>query len=62
MQVMHEKILSKVTLLKILDNKSYLEVNFDKDLLIEVFKELSIPVLSNSRPVILFLIEIDSGT
>ena len=30
--------------------------------MIEVFNELSIPVLSNSRPVILFLIEIDSGT
>ncbi len=43
------------------DNMSYLEVNFDKDLLIEVFNELSIPVLSSSRPVILFLIEIDSG-
>ena len=26
-----------------------------------MFKELSIPVLSSSRPVILFLIEIDSG-
>jgi hypothetical protein len=37
-------------------------VNFDKDLLIKVFNELSIPVLSNSRPVILFLIEIDPGT
>ncbi len=48
--------------IKNLDNESYLEVNFDKDLLIKVFNELSIPVLSNSRPVILFLIEIDSGT
>ena len=48
--------------IKNIDNKSYLEVSFDKDLLIEVFNELTIPVLSSSRPVILFLIEIDSGT
>ena len=48
--------------IKNIDYKSYLEVSFDKDLLIKVFNELSIPVLSNSRPVILFLIEIDSGT
>ena len=48
--------------IKNLDNESYLEVNFDKDLLIKVFNELSIPVLSSSRPVILFLIEIDPGT
>ena len=47
--------------IKNIDNQSYLEVNFDKNLLIEVFKELSIPVLSTSRPIILFLIEIDSG-
>ena len=47
--------------IKNLDNESYLEVNFDKDLLIKVFNELSIPVLSNSRPVMLFLIEVDSG-
>ena len=46
---------------KNIDNKSFLEVDFDKNLFIEVFKELSIPVLSSSRPVILFLIEIDSG-
>ena len=48
--------------IKNIDNQSYLEVNFDKDLLIKVFNELSIPVLSSSRPVILFLIEIDQGT
>ncbi len=48
--------------IKNIDNESYLEVNFDKDLLIKVFNELSIPVLSSSRPVILFLIEIDQGT
>ena len=48
--------------IKNVDNKSYLEVSFDKDLLIKVFNELTIPVLSSSRPVILFLIEIDPGT
>ena len=48
--------------IKNIDYKSYLEVSFDKDLLIKVFNELSIPVLSSSRPVILFLIEIDPGT
>ncbi len=47
---------------KNINNESYLEVIFNKDLLIEVFNELSIPVISNSRPVMLFLIEIDSGT
>ena len=45
-----------------IDGSSFLEVNYDKDLLIETFNELSIPILSSSRPVILFLIEIDSGT
>ena len=44
------------------NNESYLEVSFNKDLLVEVFNELSIPIISTSRPVILFLIEIDSGT
>ena len=48
--------------IKNINNKSYLEVNFEKDLLIEVFNRLSIPILSNSRPIVLFLIEIDSGT
>ena len=48
--------------IKNIDNESYLEVNFNKVLLIEVFNELSIPVLSNSRPILLFLIEVDSGT
>ena len=47
---------------KNIEGSSFLKVNYDKDLLIEAFNELSIPVLSNSRPVVLFLIEIDSGT
>ena len=46
---------------KNIDEKSYLQVNFDKNLLIEKFKELEIPIVGNSRPVILFLIKIDSG-
>ena len=44
-----------------IDNRNYVEVLFEKDLLINKFYELSIPVISNSRPVILFLIEIDNG-
>ena len=48
--------------IKNINNESYLKVNFDKDILIKVFNELSIPVLSSSRPVILFLIKIDQGT
>ena len=47
--------------IKNFENKSYLEVNFDKNLLISQFNELSIPLIGNSRPVILFLINIDSG-
>ncbi len=47
--------------IKNINNESYLEVSFNKDLLVEVFNKLSIPVISNSRPVMLFLIEIDSG-
>ena len=47
--------------IKNIDNKSYLEVNFDKNLLISKFDDLSISVIGKSRPVILFLINIDSG-
>ena len=47
--------------IKNFENKSYLEVNFDKDLLISQFNKLSIPLIGNSRPVILFLINIDLG-
>ena len=46
---------------KNINERSYLEVNFDKNLLIEKFKDLEIPIVGNSRPVILFLIKIDSG-
>ena len=43
------------------NENNLLEVNFNKNLLISKFKELSIPFLGNSRPTILFLIKIDSG-
>ena len=48
--------------IKNIDDKSYLQVYFEKDLLIEKFNELSIPVIGNSRPSILFLIKINSGS
>tara|TARA_B100001939_G_scaffold284601_1_gene254261 strand:- start:75 stop:830 length:756 start_codon:yes stop_codon:yes gene_type:complete len=41
---------------------SYLEVNFDQKLVINKFKELSIPIVGYSRPVIFFLISIESGS
>ena len=47
--------------IKNIENKSYLEVNFNKNLLISKFNDLSIPIIGKSRPVILFLINIDSG-
>ena len=43
------------------NDNNLLEVNFNKNLLISKFKELSIPFIGNSRPTILFLIKIDSG-
>jgi Uncharacterized protein conserved in bacteria (DUF2066). len=48
--------------IKNLNEESFLEVYFDKDLLIKKFNELSIPIIGNSRPVILFLININSGS
>ena len=48
--------------IKNIDDGSYLQVYFEKDLLIEKFNELSIPVIGNSRPSILFLIKINSGS
>ena len=41
---------------------SYLEVNFDQELVVNKFKELSIPIVGYSRPVIFFLINIESGS
>ena len=48
--------------IKNINNDSYLQVFFDKDLLIKKFNELSIPALGNSRPTVLFLINIDNGS
>lgn len=43
------------------DGNSFLEVKFNQDKVISKFKELSIPIISHSRPVIFFLIEVESG-
>lgn len=43
------------------DGNSFLEVRFNQDKVISKFKELSIPIISHSRPVIFFLIEVESG-
>lgn len=47
--------------LRNIEGNGFLEVIFNKDYLVNVFNELSIPVVGNSRPVILFIINIDSG-
>ena len=43
-------------------NISFLEVKFNQDKIISKFKELSIPIIGYSRPVILVLIEVESGS
>ena len=43
------------------DGNSFLEIKFNQDKVISKFKELSIPIISHSRPVIFFLIEVESG-
>ena len=48
--------------IKNIEDLSYLQVKFDQDLLISKFNDLGIPMIGYSRPVIFFLIEIDSGT
>ena len=47
--------------IKKIDDKSYLEVIFNQDKFINQLDILSIPIINYSRPVLLFLIEIDSG-
>jgi hypothetical protein len=47
---------------KNIDDLSYLQVKFNQDLLVSKFKELSIPIVGYSRPVVLFLFEVDSGS
>ena len=48
--------------IKNINMSSYLEVNFDQELVINKFQELSIPIVGYSRPVIFFLINIESGS
>lgn len=48
--------------IKNFNKKSYLEVKFNRYAVIDKFKELSIPIIGDSRPVILFLIKIESGS
>ena len=47
--------------IKSVQNQSLLEVKFNQDKVISKFKELSIPIIGYSRPVLLFLIEVGSG-
>jgi hypothetical protein len=47
--------------IKNIQNQSLLEVKFNQDKIISKFKELSIPIIGYSRPVLLFLIEVGSG-
>ena len=48
--------------IKNIDSLSYLQVKFNQDMLVSKFKELSIPIIGHSRPVVLFLFEVDSGS
>jgi len=48
--------------IKNINDKSYLEVNFNQNLIIDKFKKLSIPIIGYSRPVIFFLITVESGS
>ena len=47
---------------KNIEGLSYLQVKFNQDMLVTKFKELAIPIIGYSRPVILFLFEVDSGS
>jgi hypothetical protein len=47
--------------IKNIQNQSLLEVKFNQDKIVSKFKELSIPIIGYSRPVLLFLIEVGSG-
>ena len=48
--------------IKNINMSSYLQVNYDQELVINKFQELSIPIVGYSRPVIFFLINIESGS
>ena len=45
-----------------INHKNYLQVNFDKSLLLSKFQKLSISPVGLSRPTILLIIKIDSGS
>ena len=44
-----------------IEDKEYLSVSFNSDLLIPQLRQLDIPLIGYNRPVILFLIKLDSG-
>ena len=46
---------------EIIDDKEYLSVLFNSDLLIPQLRQLDIPLIGFNRPVILFLIRLDTG-
>jgi len=46
---------------EIIDDKEYLSVLFNSDLLIPQLRQLNIPLIGFNRPVILFLIKLDTG-
>ena len=47
---------------KKIEDQSYLKVSFDQKKFINQMDALSIPIINYSRPVLLFLIEVDSGS
>ena len=47
--------------IEIIEDKEYLSVLFNSDLLIPQLRELNIPLIGFNRPVILFLIKLDTG-
>ena len=46
---------------QIIEDKEYLSVSFNSDLLIPQLRQLDIPLIGFNRPVILFFIKLDSG-
>ena len=47
--------------IEMIDDKEYLSVLFNSDLLIPQLRQLNIPLIGFNRPVILFLIKLDTG-
>ena len=46
---------------QMIEDKEYLSVSFNSDLLIPQLRQLDIPLIGFNRPVILFLIKLDTG-